>query len=330
MADVVRDQHRAHRDENLAADHDRAAGVDERLVADVRRGRRHEVRLRVVGAASADVRRRRRKCPRPDERAPASEPKPVGELRQRADAERLLAHDRAVVARSRRRRRARSAPRDDHRPLAERDVLADRGAVPAVETRAALRTGGRGTRPDRREARPGTWDRATPTDAIERERLPAATHVRPRSRRAMAVRARTRPESPSRRSGPDVLGRDESPSWNRAQLDSVLGRELDRLPGCLSRSVLRRVSAAPLRPKRACGRRARLRRRRSTAILPPSSTSCARPGEVAERPLAGRLDLDRRLRRLDHADRLALADRLARRRRATRRAAPTRCLRPRG
>ena len=103
-------------------------------------------------------------------------------------------------------------------------------------------------------------------------------------------------------------------------------RELDRLPRRLAVDRLRASARASARGERR-PRPARPRLSATSAIVLPSSTSTPVVVELDERPAAGRLDLDRRLRRLDDADGLPLPPPRRGPRRATRRGARTRCSR---
>ena len=124
VADVVRDDQRAHRQEDLAADEHRPADVDEGLVADEREVADRERRPRVAVAAAADPDRAAAPDPRAEERAAAAQLEVGAELRELSDRDDLLADD----------RRARAEPdavldddprRDDERSLAEIDAVAD-------------------------------------------------------------------------------------------------------------------------------------------------------------------------------------------------------------
>ena len=155
MADVVGDEHRAHRDEHLAADHDRPARVDERLVADVREVAEHDRALRVARAAAADPRVARDVGVLADERAAAAElelsRKSASAPTQTTSSQSIVPSPPISTPSPRTMRGATTSV-----PLAEPDALADRRARAAIGVRASRRTRARGTRPGRRAATRGT------------------------------------------------------------------------------------------------------------------------------------------------------------------------------
>ncbi len=96
VADVVRDDQRPHREEDLAADQDRPADVDERLVSDEREVADDERRPRIAVPTPAEADRAPRPDARTEEGAPAAKLEIRAELRQLADRDDLLAHDRCA------------------------------------------------------------------------------------------------------------------------------------------------------------------------------------------------------------------------------------------
>ena len=93
MSDVVRDDQRAHGQEDLAADEHRTADVHERLVADEREVTDRERRPRVAVAAPADAYGPAAPDPRAEEGASAAQLEVGAELGELADRDDLLAED---------------------------------------------------------------------------------------------------------------------------------------------------------------------------------------------------------------------------------------------
>ena len=197
MADVVRDDQRAHRQEDLPADEHRPADVDERLVPDEGEIADREHRPRVAMTASSEPDRPAGPDARAEERAPAEELEICAELARLSDCDDLLAADRrpradldAVLDDDLRRR--------DQRALAEDDALADLGAV-----------------------LPQDRDLLVGRQEAERIRVRAKTleeawgRVRPCSRRDRTRRAGSRSRSRDRRARTRLLAR-QSPSGARS------------------------------------------------------------------------------------------------------------------
>ena len=128
VAHVVRDDQRAHRQEDLPADEHRPAHVDERLVPDEGEIADREHRPRVAMTAASEPDRPARPDSRAEERAPAENLQIRAELARFSDCDDLLAPDRrpradldTVLDDDLRRRYQRA--------LAEDDARADLGAV---------------------------------------------------------------------------------------------------------------------------------------------------------------------------------------------------------
>ena len=216
---------------------------------------------------------------------------------------------------------------DNDGALAEPHALPDRCAGTAGRRRSARPRRATGRRPGR--------------SASDSRKLSSSAPRSPAARADGGQRSRPRARYPAKSPGAaaatsagtscgdplDVLGRDEAVLLDRREVDAVL-LEPARPPAAW-RSPARPAPAAAFagRPRSAAA---------SSASLSATSGDAAAQldlftlrVEMLEDPVAGRLELEQRLRRLDQADGLALLGRARRRRRAIRRAEPTRCSRPR-
>ena len=97
MTDVVRDEHRPHGYEHLAADDDRPAGIDERFVTDEDQIADGQRRPGIPASAAADPHVASEVAVRADEGAAALGVEPRAEARQRAHRKHLVALHDAVV-----------------------------------------------------------------------------------------------------------------------------------------------------------------------------------------------------------------------------------------
>ena len=201
VPDVVRDDQRAHRQEDLAADQHRPADVHERLVPDEREIADRERRPRVAVTAAADPNGAAAPDPRAEVGATAAQLEVGAELGELADRDDLLAHD----------GRARAEPdavleddtwRHDEGSLAEIDAVSDLRSRPTERRRPSRRQAARGTRRDRatretpdRPRRRSRRDRTSPAARRRWSTLPQA-RGRPQARLRPSAR-RSAPRRPS-------------------------------------------------------------------------------------------------------------------------------------
>ena len=217
------------------------------------------------------------------------------------------------------------ARRDDERALAEVDVVAD--LPPRTRAGACtLSAGGSARNVVLLTQEPLVGRR------LERARRPRRDRTSPAARRLRSRRLRA-PGSPTGAAAAFCASMSASTSFSvmkprfstRREVDAVQLGELDRLP--------RRLAVARGRLRRRLLLRLRVDRRELVGGLRDVGDRLAELDldvlgvELHDRPRAGRLDLDRRLRRLDDADRLARGRPPLGPRRATPREARTRCSR---
>ena len=298
VPDVVRDDQRAHRQEDLTADQHGPADVDERLVADEREVADREGRPRVAVTAAAEPNGASAPDPRAEVGASAAQLEIGAELRELADRDDLLAHD----------GRARAEPnavldddtwRHDERSLAEIDAVSDLRSRPTE--RDDLLVG-------RQRAERVVIER------LEKRRIDHADGLVELERRRQRDSAgrHSRERRPGRRRGCgllrddqrlDVLLRDEPALLDRGEVDPVelgeLGRLPRRLPVACSRFGAGFSSAFASIVGQLVGRLRDVRDRLAELDLDVLAV------ELHDRACSGRLHLDRRLRRLDDADGLS-------------------------
>ena len=266
----MRDDQRAHRQEDLAADEHRPADVHEGLVPDECEIADRERRPRVAVTAAADPNRAAAPDPRAEVGAAAAQLEIGAELRELADRDDLLAHD----------SRARAEPdavfdddawRHDEGSLAEVDAVSDPRSRPTE--RVDLLVGRQ--RPER-----------VVIERLEKRRIDHADGLVELERRRQrdAARRHSRQRRPGCRCGCgllrddqvlDVLLRDEAALLDRGEVDAVELGELGRLPRRLP------VTCSRLRCGLLLGLRVDLASSSADsatyAIVLPSSTSTSSP-----------------------------------------------------
>ena len=292
----MRDDQRAHRQEDLAADEHRPADVHERLVADEREVADRERGPRVAMAAAADANEPSAPDPGAEEGATAAQLEIGAELRELADRDDLLAHDGRTRPES-------NAVLDDDARRDDEGSLAELDAVPDLRSRssrsAATFSAGGSARNASCSSDSRTPARRAPAALVgierRRQRDALGRHARehrPRLRARCAFCATISASTSFSVMKPRFSTVERSIPCSSAS--STAFRVAFRSPGAGFGAGF--SSAFASIDGELVGRLGDVRDRLAQLDLDVVGV------ELHDRPRAGRLDLDRRLRRLDDAD----------------------------